>query len=72
MFAPRSRERQYSQRKPNVKKSGERLIRLAYELESLASRLRAAGYESEGNGIRAVSSQIGAVGRTLDEKVRLR
>lgn len=56
--------------KPNVKRSGERLIRLAYELEALASRLMAAGYESEANGVRYLSSQAGSIGRTLDRKVR--
>jgi len=56
--------------KPNVKRSGERLCRLAYELEALAARLREAGYESEANGVRAMSSQAGNIGRELDRKVR--
>lgn len=56
-------------RKPNVKRSGERLCRLAYELESLAARLREAGYEREANGVRAMSSEAGNIGRDLNRKL---
>jgi hypothetical protein len=54
-------------RKPNIKRSGERLIRLAYELEALAARLRGAGEESAANGVRHISSQLGNIGRDLDQ-----
>lgn len=57
-------------KKPNVKRSGERLIRLAYELERLSARLREAGHESEANGVRAMASSAGNIGRELDRKVR--
>jgi hypothetical protein len=56
--------------KPNVKRSGERLIRLAYDLEALAARLRLAGYESEANGVHHIARQSGNIGRELDRKVR--
>lgn len=56
--------------KPNVKRSGERLLRLAYELEALAARLREAGYELEANGVHALSRSSGNIGRGLNSKVR--
>lgn len=59
-----------NKRAPNVKRSGERLVRLAYDLEELTSRLRAAGYDSEADGVRSLSSQAGKLGRLIDERVR--
>jgi hypothetical protein len=55
-------------RKPNVKRSGERLIRLAYELEFLAARLREGGHESEANVVKYLASQSGKIGRELESK----
>ena len=57
-------------RKPNIKRSGERLIRLAYELESLAARVREAGEDNAARGIHACSSELGNIGRQLDDKQR--
>jgi hypothetical protein len=59
-------------KKPNVKRSGERLIRLAYELERLSVRLRLAGHESEANSVRAMASTAGNVGRELNRKTEER
>lgn len=56
-------------KKPRVARSGERLCRLAYDLESLASRLRAAGYDSEAEGVRSLSSRAGNIGRALERKL---
>jgi len=56
-------------RKPNVKRSGERLRRLAYEMEALAGRLTIAGYDAEARGVRDVSSRLGNIGRELDHKM---
>jgi len=53
-------------RKPNIGRSGERLKRLAYELEALAERLRGAGKESAANGVRSLSRQAGEIGRALE------
>ena len=52
--------------KPNISRTGERLIRLAYDLEDVAARLREAGLADEANGVRACSSQLGSIGRTID------
>ena len=44
-------------------------MRLAFELEHLARNLRAAGYDSEANGVAAIASQAGDIGRGLNEKL---
>ena len=44
-------------------------MRLAFELEHLARNLRAAGYDSEANGVASIASQTGDIGRGLNEKL---
>jgi hypothetical protein len=56
--------------KPNVKRSGERLCRLAYELEALAARLADAGYSFHANSVKDMARTAGSVGRDLDRLVR--
>lgn len=56
-----------TKRKPNIKRTPERLIRLAYDLEEVAARLREAGYPSHAATVRDISSLAGKVGRSLDE-----
>jgi len=60
-----------TKRKPNVKRTGERLCRLAYDLGDLAARLREAGFDSEANGVAELSSRSGKIGRALNEKMGL-
>ena len=47
--------------KPNISRTGERLIRIAYNLEAIAARLREAGEENAANGVRANASQLGNI-----------
>ena len=54
--------------KPNISRTGERLIRLAYNLEAIATRLREAGEENAANGVRANASQLGNIGRDLRDR----
>lgn len=49
------------------KRIADRLQRLAYVLEDIAADLRHINQDSCANSVRAASSQIGAVGRTLRE-----
>lgn len=58
-----------TKRKPNVKRTGERLCRLAYDLGDIAARLREAGFDSEAGGVLELSSRAGKIGRTLNEKL---
>lgn len=46
-------------------RKGEKLRRLAYELEVDANALRHYGAESASNGVRAMASSAGNIGRTL-------
>lgn len=57
-------------RKPNINRTGERLMRLAYDLEYISTRLRAANEESAANGVKEISSQLGNIGRDLDRRHR--
>lgn len=50
-------------------RTAERLIRAAYEFEHLAMRLRGEGHDSEGEGVREISSQLGKIGRRLMDKL---
>lgn len=59
-------EARASSRKPNISRTGERLIRLAYDLEAIANRLGEAGKGDEGRGVREAARICGAVGRGLD------
>lgn len=51
-------------RKPNLKRTGERLIRL----EAMAARIRAGGDSSNASAVQALSSQAGNIGRAMDRK----
>jgi hypothetical protein len=50
-------------------RTAERLSRAAYEFEFLASRLDAEGFKDYASGVRAVSSRLGDMGRSLSEKL---
>ncbi|MDG4856393.1 hypothetical protein [Mesorhizobium sp. WSM4982] len=52
-----------------TKRTAERLIRAAYEYEHLAACLRHEGHESHANGVLAVASQLGKMGRSLMDKL---
>ncbi len=56
--------------KPNIKRSGERLIRLAYALDELSAKIRAAGREREAESVKAAARECGAAGRSLDRRAR--
>lgn len=53
-------------RKVNVSRTGERLIRIAYDLEDIAARLREAGYDRAAESAKAASRECGAAGREVD------
>lgn len=54
-------------RKPTVgARQAEKLIRAAYDFEAMSARLRAAGFDSIASGVRAVSSELGDLGRSLE------
>jgi hypothetical protein len=57
-------------RKSITLRTAERLIRAAYEYEHLAARLRSERHEREGNGIAAIASQLGNIGRALADKLK--
>lgn len=57
-----------AQRRHKLARSGERLVRLAYDLEELASRLRRDGEQGFADGVKALSSRSGDVGRTMISK----
>lgn len=48
-----------------IARTAERLQRAAYEFELVAHRLRAAGKDSEANGVADVASRLGKIGRGL-------
>ena len=50
-------------------RTGERLVRLAFELEDLTQRLREEGFDREANGLRRVKDECGAVGYALLDKL---
>ncbi len=52
-----------------TKRTPERLIKAAYEYEYLAGSLREEGYESIANGIAAIASKLGDIGRSLDRLI---
>ncbi len=56
--------------KPNVKRTGERLIRMAYVLDELSAKIRAAGHGREAESVKAAARECGAAGRSLDRRVR--
>jgi hypothetical protein len=56
-------------RKTITARTGERLVRLAFELEELTRRLRDEGFDHEANGLRRVKDECGAVGRDLLDKL---
>ena len=47
----------------SMKRTASKLIRMAYDLEATAERLRRSGRDLEANGVKAVSSQLGNIGR---------
>lgn len=47
----------------------QRIIRQAYELEYLANRLKAAGFEIVSDSVRAASSEMGHAGRALEDQL---
>lgn len=51
-----------------LRRLGKRLVRAAYEYEHLSSRMRYDGLDSEANGVNAISSQLGKIGRGLLDK----
>ena len=54
-----------SERKVNISRTPERLIRLAYELEEISNRLAAAGKGDQGRSIREAAKICGNVGRSM-------
>ena len=54
-------------RKSVTKRTGERLVRLAYELEYLVNTLKVEDH-SESDTVRAASNSCGVAGRNLLEK----
>ena len=52
-------------RKPNISRTGDRLGRLAYDLEEIAARLREAGQILEADTVKEASSLVGNAGRLL-------
>ena len=52
-----------------TKRTPKRLIRLAYDLEHLASNLRAEGFDSIAETVLHCSGTLGDVGRSLDDKL---
>jgi len=57
-------------RKPSVgPRQGEKLVRLAYDLEAMAARMRMVeGFEDEAGGVKELSSLTGKVGRSILDK----
>lgn len=53
----------------NVRRSGARLIRLHCDLHDLANRLRAAGLESEANGVADLARKAGHIGVAIERKI---
>lgn len=57
-------------RKTVTLRTAERIHRAAYDFESLSVRLRAEGFEREGNGLKDVSRKLGDIARNLDDALR--
>ena len=57
-------------KKPNVSRSGERLLGIAHALRPLSERLLAAGFESESLDVRSIATALDEVGRRLISKIR--
>lgn len=57
-------------RKPNVSRTGERLIRIAHDLETIAARLREAGFDSEASSVKTASRECEDAGRSVDRKTK--
>lgn len=55
-------------RKKITARTGERLVRLAFELEDLANRLRDEGHKEAESEVRRASNRMGNVGRDLLDK----
>lgn len=55
----------HAQRKRALERKGEKLRRLAYELEHDAAALRYAGADSHANGVAGMASTAGNIGRAL-------
>jgi len=55
-------------RKSITKRTGERLVRLAYDLEYLANALKAEGH-SEADTVRVASQSCGYAGRSLLDRI---
>ena len=51
-------------------RTGERLIRLAYDLEALSARLRRTGFDNEANSVQSAMKSVRAAGDSIMEKVR--
>ena len=58
-------------RKRITQRTPERLIRLAYELERLASNLDYEGFEREAAGVRSMASKSGDIGRSLADTLKV-
>lgn len=59
-------------RKSVTTRTADGLRRQAYELEYLAKRLRADGFDDEAAGVLKTSSTLGDIGRRLAEKLESR
>jgi len=57
-------------KKPNISRSGERLIRLAYELEALAGRLRANDETYAADSVQHMARTAGNIGRALERDLK--
>lgn len=59
------------QQKNALRRKAEKLIRLAYDLESDAAALRYMGAYSEANGVAAMASDSGKIGRAILDRLGL-
>lgn len=56
-------------RQPRItERTGESLIRRAYEFEQLAARFRAAGYAEHAAALRAIAHSLSQLGRDIYER----
>ena len=55
-----------------TERTGERLIRLAHEMEDLANRLKDEGYGDSQADVRRVSTALGRAGRELLDVITVR
>jgi hypothetical protein len=58
-------------RQQNVKRTGDRLVRIAYDLEHIAGWLMDAGFGDEAREIRQAASTCGDVGRSIERSVKV-